>query len=262
MMILLLAVALLTLAMILSPSFTQSAILLATSENEEDDSSDGDGNGDSSDGDNGNSDQPEEEASEPQPQPQAQPQPVPQQQQQSQQPQQQQQQPQTQPLPEQPLGAQQQQPPLENFIISGKIVSLLPIENNTWIADGDWKMVGENGLAKSFSTQMVWTSADGTQSHTHEFQNLRLLDNNTIVAMAPGITLNLDGVLDVGTNGAIDWPGVPARVYFGNGQTIVVAIDDAVTNFHFGGQPIYGLVTSFSPCGAPGPSMEVLPRCE
>jgi len=253
-MILLLAVALLTLAMILSPFSTQTVILLATSENDEDDSNDGDGNGDSSDGDNGNSDQPAEEAaSEPQPQPQLIPQ-----QQQSQLSQQQQQ-----PSPSTPQqDGQQQEPPLENFIISGKIVSLLPIENNTWIADGDWRMVAENGKAKSFSTQMVWTSADGTQSHTHEFQNLRLLDNNTNVAMAPGITLNLDGVLDVGTNGVIDWPGVPSRVYFGNGQTIVVAIDDAVTNYHFGGQPIYGLVTSFSPCGAPGPSMEVLPRCE
>jgi len=253
-MILLLAVALLTLAMILSPFSTQTVILLATSENDEDDSNDGDGNGDSSDGDNGNSDQPAEEAaSEPQPQPQLIPQ-----QQQSQLSQQQQQ-----PSPSTPQqDGQQQEPPLENFIISGKIVSLLPIENNTWIADGDWRMVAENGKAKSFSTQMVWTSADGTQSHTHEIQNLRLLDNNTNVAMAPGITLNLDGVLDVGTNGVIDWPGVPSRVYFGNGQTIVVAIDDAVTNYHFGGQPIYGLVTSFSPCGAPGPSMEVLPRCE
>jgi len=256
MMILLLAVALLTLAMILSPFSTQTVILLATSENGEDDSSDGDGNGDSSDGDNGNSDQPEEEeASEPQPQPQ--PQLIPQQQQS--QLSQQQQQPSLS-TPQQ--DGQQQEPPLENFIISGKIASLLPIENNTWIADGDWRMVAENGKAKSFSTQMVWTSADGTQSHTHEFQNLRLLDNNTNVAMAPGITLNLDGVLDVGTNGVIDWPGVPSRVYFGNGQTIVVAIDDAVTNYHFGGQPTYGLVTSFSPCGAPGPSMEVLPRCE
>jgi hypothetical protein len=224
---------------------------------------DGDGNGDSSDGDNGSSsDQPEEEeASEPPPQ--LQPQPVPQQQQQQsqQQPQQQLQQP-SPSTAQQQDGQQQQQPPLENFIINGKIISLLPVENNTWIADGDWRMAAENGKAKSFSTQMVWTSADGTQSHTHEFQNLRLLDNNTIVEMAPGNTLILDGVLDVGTNGVIDWPSVPARVYFGNGQTIVVAVDDAATNLHFGGQPVYGLVTSFSPCGAPGPSMEVLPRCE
>jgi hypothetical protein len=253
-LLLLSSITFLTMATIFSPSYTQTSILLATSENEEDESGDGDGNGDSSDGDNSNSDQPQEgEVSEPQPQPQTAPQ------QQLQQPQQ----------PQQPSpstttqqNGQQQQTPLENFIISGKIVSLLPIQNNTWIADGDWRMVAENARAKSFSTQMVWTSADGTQSHTHEFQNLRLLDNNTNVAMAPGITLNLDGVLDVGTNGAIDWPGVPARVYLGNGQTLVVAIDDTATNFHFGGQPVYGLVTSFSPCGPPGPSMEVLPRCE
>jgi hypothetical protein len=254
-LLLLSSITFLTTATIFSPSYTQTSILLATSENEEDESGDGDGNGDSSDGDNSNTDQPqEEEAPEAQPQPQTAPQ------QQLQQPQQPQQ-----PSPStttQQNGQQQEQTPLENFIISGKIVSLLPIQNNTWIADGDWRLVAENAKAKSFSTQMVWTSADGTQSHTHEFQNLRLLDNNTNVAMAPGITLNLDGVLDVGTNGAIDWPSVPARVYLGNGQTIVVAVDDTATNFHFGGQPVYGLVTSFSPCGPPGPSMEVLPRCE
>jgi hypothetical protein len=241
----------LTSTTILFPSSALTHILFATSENEEDDSGDGDG-GDSSDGDNGSSDQPEEEsATEPQPQSE-QPQPIPQQQ-----PTQQQQ-----PSPFTPQQDGQQQPPLQNFIVSGKIVSLLPIENNTWIADGDWRMAAENGKAKSFSTQMVWTSADGTQSHTHEFQNLKPSDNNTNVAMAPGNTLILDGVLDVGTNGVIDWPSVPSRLYFGNGQTIVVAVDDAATNFHFGGQPIYGLVTSFSPCGVPGPSMEVLPRCE
>jgi hypothetical protein len=109
---------------------------------------------------------------------------------------------------------------------------------------------------------MTWTSADGTKSHTHEFQNFRLLDNGTEVLMSPGDTLILDGVTDVGTNGIIDWQGVPTRLYFGNGQTLVVALDDAATNSHFGNQPVFGLVMSLTPCGVPGPSMEVLPRCE
>jgi hypothetical protein len=46
------------------------------------------------------------------------------------------------------------------------------------------------------------------------------------------------------------------------GQTLVVALDDAATNSHFGNQPVFGLVMSLTPCGVPGPSMEVLPRCE
>jgi hypothetical protein len=176
---------------------------------------------------------------------------------------------QQQPLPQQPQqpqqplsGAQQQQSPLEDFILSGKINSLLPTGNNTWIADGNWNLVAENGSAKSFMTQMTWTSADGTKAHTHEFQNFVHADNGTNVAMSPGDTLILDGVMDVGTNDVIDWQSVPARLYFGNGQTIVVALDDAATNSHFGNQPVFGLVTSLTPCGSPGPSMEVLPRCE
>jgi hypothetical protein len=173
---------------------------------------------------------------------------------------------QQQPLPQQPqqplAGAQPQQSPLEDFILSGKINSLLPTGNNTWIAEGNWNLVAENGSAKSFMTQMTWTSADGTKAHTHEFQNFRLLDNGTDVLLSPGDTLILDGVMDVGTNDVIDWQGVPTRLYFGNGQTIVVALDDAATNSHFGNQPVFGLVTSLTPCGSPGPSMEVLPRCE
>jgi len=174
--------------------------------------------------------------------------------------------PQLQPQPVQPSLIQQQQqpqrPPIGDFILSGKINSLLPTENNTWISDGNWNLVAENGSAKRFTTQMTWTSADGTRSHTHEFQNFRLLNNDTEVLMTPGNTLILDGVMDVGTNSIIDWQGVPTRLYFGNGQTLVVALDDAATNSHFGNQPVFGLVTSLTPCGSPGPSMEVLPRCE
>jgi hypothetical protein len=198
--------------------------------------------------DEGDEQQEEEEDQQPQEPSEAQPQqPLPQQPQQ----------------PQQPLsGAQQQQSPLEDFILSGKINSLLPTGNNTWIADGNWNLVAENGSAKSFMTQMTWTSADGTKAHTHEFQNFVHADNGTNVVMSPGDTLILDGVMDVGTNDVIDWQGVPARLYFGNGQTIVVALDDAATNSHFGNQPVFGLVTSLTPCGSPGPSMEVLPRCE
>jgi hypothetical protein len=151
---------------------------------------------------------------------------------------------------------------LENFILDGKIVSLLPTGNNTWIADGNWKMVAENGSEKSFVTQMTWTSADGNKSHTHEFQNFRPSDNSTRVAFMPGDTLILDGIMDVGTNNVIDWYDVPTRLYFGNGQTLVVAVDAAATNSHFGDQPVFGLITSSTPCGPPGPEMQILPRCE
>lgn len=173
-----------------------------------------------------------------------------------------QQQPQTQPLPEQPL-AGQQQPPSEGFILGGKINSLLPVGNDTWIADGNWNMIADNGEPKSFASQMKWTSADGTRSHTHELQNFELTGNGTDVVMSPNDTIILEGEVDVGTNGVIDWEDVPVSIYFGNGQAMAVSLDDQMTNSHFGGQAVFGLITSSTPCGStPGPNMQILPTCE
>jgi hypothetical protein len=45
--------------------------------------------------------------------------------------------------PQQTVQQQQQHQPLEDFILSGKVNTVLPIGNNTWIADGDWGL--ENG---------------------------------------------------------------------------------------------------------------------
>jgi hypothetical protein len=159
----------------------------------------------------------------------------------------------------QPQPAQAQ---LEDFIVGGKINSVLPVGNNTWISDGNWNIVVESGDAKMFRTQMIWTSADGTKSHTHDFQNFVLSPDSDGIVMSPNTTLLLEGELDVATNGVIEWEGVPAAIYVGNGQTIAMTVDDEATNSHFGGQPIYGLVTSFMPCGSSGPNMEVSPPCE
>lgn len=42
----------------------------------------------------------------------------------------------------------------------------------------------------------------------------------------------------------------------------MVVLNDAQTNNHFGGRPIFGIVTSFTRCSdAPGPNMEMLPPC-
>lgn len=169
----------------------------------------------------------------------------------------------SQPQPQpQPQAQQPSQTQLEDFIIGGKINSVLPAGNNTWISDGNWNMAVESGDPKSFITQMIWTSADGTKSHTHDFQNFVLSPDSDGVVMSPNTTLLLEGELDVATNGVIEWEGVPTAIYLGNGQTIAMTVDDEATNSHFGGQPIYGLVTSFMPCGSSGPNMEVSPPCE
>lgn len=158
--------------------------------------------------------------------------------------------------------SQTQQAAIRDFIISGKINSVLPIGNDTWLADGNWNMNVEDGEINSFVTKMTWTSADGNKSHTHEFENFEPIgSSNDGIIMSPTDSLLLEGEIDVGTNGVFDWEDVPTRIYFGNGKTMTVLLDDEATNSHFGRQPIYGLVTSFTPCGAPGPSMEVLPRC-
>ena len=107
-----------------------------------------------------------------------------------------------------------------------KLLTAVPVAP----ADGNWNMVAENGEPKSYITQMIWTSADGTSSHTHELQNFELTDNGTDIVMSPTDTVALAGKIDVGTNGVINWEDVPVSIYFGNGQTIAVSLDDAATN--------------------------------
>jgi hypothetical protein len=80
--------------------------------------------------------------------------------------------------------------------------------------------------------------------------------DNISIDSEGGITIA--GVMDVGTNGVVSWPSVPAEIVIEQGKIITVSLDHGDTDNHFGGQAVHGTVTSLKPCSAtPGPNMQV-----
>jgi hypothetical protein len=69
--------------------------------------------------------------------------------------------------------------------------------------------------------------------------------------------------VDVGANHRIVWNDVQSAIDIKKGGKILsISLNDSQTNNHFGGRPIFGIVTSFTHCSdLPGPNMEVLPPC-
>jgi hypothetical protein len=104
---------------------------------------------------------------------------------------------------------------------------------------------------------MAWNN--GTSAHTHEFHNFEMDEDSDDISIDSegGITIE-GGVMDVGTNGVVSWPNVPAEISIQQGKIITVSVDHEETNNHFGGQSVHGIVTSLTPCSAsPGANMQI-----
>ena len=62
-------------------------------------------------------------------------------------------------------------------------------------------------------------------------------------------SMSLKGTVDVGANHRIVWNGVQSIIDIKKGGKILsISLNDAQTNNHFGGRPIFGIVTSFIRC--------------
>lgn len=155
----------------------------------------------------------------------------------------------------------QQQVPA-GFMAKGTIHSLIYAPTTKWIATGNWSMNINNGSLRSFNTNMIWFNNNGTSTHTHEFLNFKPTGGRIITIQQPSKDVILKGVMDVGTNHRISWINVPTTININGEKTISISVDDKATNKHFAAQPVYGVVTSLTPCSdIPGPNMEILPRC-
>jgi hypothetical protein len=146
---------------------------------------------------------------------------------------------------------------------NGTINSVIRTPSTNWIATGQWELGVNNGTIALFTTNMTWYNSNGTGVHTHEFRNFRSFGGQQQpITILPNRTLFLSGVMDVGTNNHLVWKNVQSTISIRGGKTILITVNDAQTNQHFAGQPIFGIVTSFTPCSdVPLPNMEVLPSC-
>jgi hypothetical protein len=143
---------------------------------------------------------------------------------------------------------------VKDFVANGHVNSTLYTLTGNWAATGKWALAVDDGKVTSFNTDMVWNN--GTAGHTHEFRNF-VADNDNIV-LGPDRTVSIKGVMDVGSNRAISWTGIPAEIFIEKGKIITVSLDDEGTNKHFGGQSIHGTVDAITQCGLkPGPEMEM-----
>jgi hypothetical protein len=154
-----------------------------------------------------------------------------------------------------------QGPPI-GLVSDGTINSLITTPATKWIATGNWSMNLVNGTVKLFGANMTWYNSSGTAAHSHEFLNFTGDKGRVISLQKPGNNVNIQGIMDVGTNNRVVWHAVPTTIEINGKKTITIAVDDQSTNHHFASQPILGVVNTFVLCSdIPGANMEVLPPC-
>jgi hypothetical protein len=148
----------------------------------------------------------------------------------------------------------------EDFVASGTINSTIYTTNGNWEAIGIWTLSVSEGEVTSFDTDMAWNN--GTSAHTHEFQNFEMDEDSDDISIDSGGGITIEGDMDIGTNGVVSWPSVPAEIIIQQAKTITISVDHEETDNHFGGQSVHGTVTSLTPCSAsPGPNMQLTGAC-
>ena len=153
-----------------------------------------------------------------------------------------------------------QKAPLIGFLTEGTINSLITTPTTKWMTSGNWSMNVNNGNVTLFETNMTWNNINGTNAHSHEFQNFRV--SSPISVNQSDKNISIKGLMDVGTNQRVVWKDIPSSIDINGKKTISISVDDNKTNQHFASQPILGVVKSFLICSdIPGPNMEVLPPC-
>src|SRR5919108_3046579 len=153
-----------------------------------------------------------------------------------------------------------QKGPLIGFLSDGTINSVISTPLTKWIASGNWTMNVNNGNVILFATNMTWNNINGTDSHTHEFENF--ISDKPILLNQSGKNISIKGLMDVGTNQRMVWKDIPTTIDINGEKTISISVDNNLTNQHFASQPILGLVTSFTDCSdIPGPNMQILTPC-
>ena len=114
---------------------------------------------------------------------------------------------------------------------------------NPYILAGNWGLNVVNRKITYFEVNFTMVHTDGTDRHTHEFNNFKRVSVIPILLDPKGITFI--GMMDIKLNGVDKWFGVPVSVAIGkNFNTISITTSPKYTDNHFMGQSIYGAFTS------------------
>ena len=140
----------------------------------------------------------------------------------------------------------------DTFTADGQISSLvfgMPPSTSTvnmssvekFILSGNWKLVTDKGKITNFTSEFYTGPVNGASNHTHQLTNLRIQDDKPVQLSDDG-NVQISGLSDVKTNGKVAWKDVPTTISISKARTISINIADNVTQRHFMGQPIYGIV--------------------
>jgi hypothetical protein len=105
---------------------------------------------------------------------------------------------------------------------------------------GNWSIDIESGKIKNFKGDIKAAFDNASNFHTHELRDFRT--NNTNIIINHNDTSVINGIINIGYNGDMIWKNVPTSLLIADRKILTIVFDDAVTEGHFSGQPIYGII--------------------
>jgi len=114
------------------------------------------------------------------------------------------------------------------------------------ILTGVWNLSADKGNLTDFAVNFLASPMDGAKGHTHQITNFKHSsnDNAKAVDLTESKSLSMKGTADFKINGKLIWKDVKISILISNGNIISIDPDDKDTGYHFGNQPIYGIVNS------------------
>ncbi len=105
---------------------------------------------------------------------------------------------------------------------------------------GNWSIDIESGKLNDFKADINAAFDNASNFHTHELRDFRT--NNTNIIINHNDTTVIDGIMNIGYNGEMTWKNVPTTILIADKKVLTIVFDDDITDGHFSGQPIYGII--------------------
>ena len=123
------------------------------------------------------------------------------------------------------------------------------ISPRIYIADGNWHLDILNGKVKDLFANFTQVTTTGINPHTHTITNYSQGNiSNPIEIDSKNNIIKITGFADILRNGqpVKNWLNVPIKITLLKNNVISIDVDPIKTSYHFGGTPIFGIITSLT----------------
>jgi hypothetical protein len=123
------------------------------------------------------------------------------------------------------------------------------ISPKMYLADGVWYLDIVNGKVKDLFANFNQVTTTGTNPHTHTITNYRQGNISIPIEVdSKNNIIKINGYADILRNGqpVKNWLNVPIKITLLKDNVISIDIDPIKTSYHFGGTPIFGIITSLT----------------